>query len=276
MDLSNVSPLVVYTTAISILVVFLSSRLVHVIRSIQNNRRRCSDNDDTIFMMASTSSKKSVSPTKNTTRQIKTMVVLGSGGHTTEMIRLLRELDVNRYAPVIYVVANSDTTSIPRLQKFIREEEKNGLRQKDLSLWRGRHPDERCGGFGAVAAVHRLPRAREVHQSYLTSIFTTLHSFIQTLLLLIKVRPELILANGPGTCVPVVYAAFILRILTLGYGVSSKVVFVESLCRVQTLSLSGRLVYPIVDSFVVHWPYLQRKYPLVEVCDVFVLQHDGQ
>lgn len=276
MDLSNVSPLVVYTTAISILVVFLSSRLVHVIRSIQNNRRRCSDNDDTIFMMASTSSKKSVSPTKNTTRQIKTMVVLGSGGHTTEMIRLLRELDVNRYAPVIYVVANSDTTSIPRLQKFIREEEKNGLRQKDLSLWRGRHPDERCGGFGAVAAVHRLPRAREVHQSYLTSIFTTLHSFIQTLLLLIRVRPELILANGPGTCVPVVYAAFILRILTLGYGVSSKVVFVESLCRVQTLSLSGRLVYPIVDSFVVHWPYLQRKYPLVEVCDVFVLQHDGQ
>ncbi|KAL7533451.1 hypothetical protein ACHAXR_005240 [Thalassiosira sp. AJA248-18] len=202
------------------------------------------------------------------------------------MIRLLQELDARRYTPVVYVVADSDTTSIPRLQRYIREGDSNGKKGGRV-VWEGRYPaeEENCSSADTTecnksknctapaAVVHRLPRAREVHQSYLSSIFTTLHSFIQTLLLLWKVRPELILANGPGTCVPVIYSAFLFRVLWPLLG--CKVIFVESLCRVQTLSLSGKLVYPIVDQFVVHWPYLQKKYPLVEVCDVFV-QHDGQ
>ena len=189
------------------------------------------------------------------------------------MMRLLQELDARRYAPVNYVVADSDTTSIPRLQKYIREDDDNGQRR-----WEGRNPAESSSADTQCkyAVVHRLPRAREVHQSYLSSVFTTLQSFLRTLILLWKVRPELVLANGPGTCVPVIYSAFLLRVL-LGSSSSHccKVIFVESLCRVKTLSLSGRLVYPIVDQFVVHWPCLKRNYPMVEVCDVFV-PHDKQ
>eukprot|EP00571_Detonula_confervacea_P009486 CAMPEP_0172314650 /NCGR_PEP_ID=MMETSP1058-20130122/23040_1 /TAXON_ID=83371 /ORGANISM="Detonula confervacea, Strain CCMP 353" /LENGTH=243 /DNA_ID=CAMNT_0013028571 /DNA_START=248 /DNA_END=979 /DNA_ORIENTATION=- len=215
--------------------------------------------------------------------KVKTMIVLGSGGHTTEMMRLLQELDPGRYAPVIYVVADSDTTSIPRLQKYIIRQGEGHVGQQ--GRWEGRYPAESACEKGAAAAhstslccapVHRLPRAREVHQSYLSSIVTTLHSFLQTLILLWKVQPELILANGPGTCVPVIYSAFLFRLSLLGSRSSyrCKVIFVESLCRVRTLSLSGKLVYPIVDRFVVHWPYLRRKYPMVEVCDVLV-RHDG-
>lgn len=52
---------------------------------------------------------------------VKTMIVLGSGtfvnlglrigGHTSEMISLIRNLDPSHYAPIVFVHAESDTKS---------------------------------------------------------------------------------------------------------------------------------------------------------------------
>lgn len=41
----------------------------------------------------------------------RTMAVLGSGGHTTEMLKLMKRLDRNVYSPVAFVVAETDKTS---------------------------------------------------------------------------------------------------------------------------------------------------------------------
>ena len=38
-------------------------------------------------------------------------------------------------------------------------------------------------------------------------------------------------------------------------------VYVESIARVETLSLSGKILYRIADQMFVQWPQLQRKYP---------------
>jgi len=40
------------------------------------------------------------------------------------------------------------------------------------------------------------------------------------------------------------------------------VVFVESVCRVKTLSMTGLLLYLIADVFIVQWPQLALKYRL--------------
>jgi beta-1,4-N-acetylglucosaminyltransferase len=40
-----------------------------------------------------------------------------------------------------------------------------------------------------------------------------------------------------------------------------KLIFLESFCRVQHLSLTGRILYPIVNLFIVHWPQLTQQYP---------------
>ena len=221
----------------------------------------------------------------------KTMVVLGSGGHTSEMMRLIDELDPTTYGPMVYIIADTDGTSLARLEGHVAKRA-GGC--------------ERIGiGSGASGAaqleVHRVPRAREVHQSYATSVLTTLRSFAWTVILLLRVRPDLIIANGPGTCIPILYASFLLRALSniiflpidcarSGFSTMHatsppasstssslrrcRLVFVESVCRVRTLSLSGRLAYPIVDLFVVHWPYLTERYPRARVSDVFVHHRD--
>lgn len=66
------------------------------------------------------------------------------------------------------------------------------------------------------------------------------------------------LCNGPGTCVPPCVAAVLLGL----FGVKKVlIVFVESVCRVQTLSLTGRILYWLSDYFFVQWPPLRDKYP---------------
>ena len=138
---------------------------------------------------------------------MKTMVVLGSGGHTTEMLTLIKNLDQTRYAPLIYVVATTDTTSIRRLAAV--DTSSNHHRKADVIL--------------------KIPRSREVGQSYISSIWTTLWSFLFAIRIVLGVRPNLLLCNGPGTCLPIAVVTLILRILGLCEG---RIVFVESFCRV--------------------------------------------
>ncbi|KXS10087.1 glycosyltransferase family 1 protein [Gonapodya prolifera JEL478] len=167
-------------------------------------------------------------------------IVLGSGGHTAEMMRLVRSLPPSRYAPRKYVLAETDTISEEKARSF-----------------------ERSIGAaeGIDYTVVKVPRSREVKQSYITAILTTLRAVPASLRAVVAGAPELIICNGPGTCVPICAWAFILRVL-FGYRVIT--MFVESYARVQSLSLSGKLLYPFVDCFVVQWEGLKERYPRAE------------
>lgn len=178
--------------------------------------------------------------TVRTLLQMKTLVVLGSGGHTTEMLQMIQHLDTKLYDPLIYVIAATDDTSERRFKAF-----------------GGRLPSE----------TFYIPRSREVGQSYITSVVSTLWACLFSFWLVAKIRPTLLLCNGPGTCIPVAVAAFFFRCLGLCEG---NVVFVESFCRVESLSLSGKLLYPFADMFVVHWDELHAKYPRSATISTFV------
>jgi UDP-N-acetylglucosamine:LPS N-acetylglucosamine transferase len=58
-------------------------------------------------------------------------------------------------------------------------------------------------------------------------------------------RPDAILSTGAGLAVPFFLVGKLLRI---------KLVYVESLTRTESVSLSGRLVYPLADRFFAQWP----------------------
>jgi beta-1,4-N-acetylglucosaminyltransferase len=142
---------------------------------------------------------------------ISTVVVLGSGGHTTEMLQLLQSLNPDLYQPLTFIVAKTDTTSMRRVEAM-------SIRRPDV--------------------VYHIPRAREVGQSYLTSIGTTIWSLMFTLALVFRIRPGLLLCNGPGTCLPIAVWTFMGRILGLWEG---KIVFCESFCRVTRYEPMGLL-----------------------------------
>lgn len=130
-----------------------------------------------------------------------------AGGHTTELLALLSTLPKSEYEPFVYTVSSGDTFSLAKAQAF--EEARRG------SPKLAAHP---------LQALE-IPRARSVGQSWLTTPFTLAWSFLFCILH-IGIAPlvscwthatplpvvDVVLMNGPATCVPVVLVAHMLRV----------------------------------------------------------------
>jgi beta-1,4-N-acetylglucosaminyltransferase len=175
------------------------------------------------------------------TALIKTVVVLGSGGHTTEMLELVKNLSPHYYTPLIYIIATTDTTSEQRVHAHAAhaQQQQQQQRRRDLSN----------------VPILRIPRSREVGQSYASSIVTTLWSFVHAIWLVARLRPGLVLCNGPGTCLPIAISAFLFRILGVCEG---KIVFVESFCRVERYVV---LLFVVIVIIVVERENGERQGP---------------
>ncbi|EFN51637.1 hypothetical protein CHLNCDRAFT_27798, partial [Chlorella variabilis] len=105
-----------------------------------------------------------------------------------------------------------------------------------------------------------IPRSREVGQSFLSSVPTTLKALWAAVAVVLDHQPDLVLMNGPGTCIPIAAAAWLFRLLGVCGG---KVVYVESIARVYRLSLSGKILYHarLAHTFFVQWEELLQRYP---------------
>jgi UDP-N-acetylglucosamine:LPS N-acetylglucosamine transferase len=83
------------------------------------------------------------------------------------------------------------------------------------------------------------------------SVWRTLLNAWQTLGVLVRERPALILSTGADVAVPA---------LILGKLLGAEIIFIETAGTVRP-SLSGRLAYPIADLFIVPWPEKLRVFP---------------
>ncbi|ORC91028.1 putative glycosyltransferase family 28 protein [Trypanosoma theileri] len=166
-------------------------------------------------------------------------VVLGSGGHTSEMMRAIKalSLDMWRANRPFYVVSETDKHSASIAVEF------------------------ETVNFRRCCRLHNIPRAREVGQSYFLSIFSTLRAIWWSLFLIISEKPDVILVNGPGVCVPVVVTALLVAFFSPSwYYRRPAIAFMESFTCVYHLSLSGRLLIPFCDVWTVHWQSLYDAY----------------
>lgn len=82
-----------------------------------------------------------------------------------------------------------------------------------------------------------------------TNVFRMLRAFFWTFRVLRLERPDVVLSLGAEIAIPFFYWAKILRM---------RRIYIESFCRVNNLSRTGKLVYPIVDVFMVQWPQLLK------------------
>ena len=166
-------------------------------------------------------------------------VFLGSGGHTAELLQLVSALPTDRYAQRIYLVSSGDRFSL----------------EKAKDLERRLSPASTTGAVtpqGPVAKVIQIPRARKVHQSFLTTPLSLAHS-IAFCVDQVALRPllrrfvsakrsdtgilaDVILMNGPGTCVPIVASVYVLRVSGLSCG---SVVEIDLTYRLQDTDIGS-------------------------------------
>lgn len=182
---------------------------------------------------------------------IRFMAIMGSGGHTMELSSLIKSLKQKNYQERYYIIADTDTLS----------EEKVHVLEKETF------------NYGKYK-IMKIPRSREVGQSYFTSIFSTLKAFFACLKVVYEVKPNCLFTNGPGTAIPVVFAIFLFDLL---FGRDCRIIFIESFARVKTLSLTGKILYytKVADVIIVQWNDLVKKFPRVEYIPFFFTFSDS-
>ena len=70
--------------------------------------------------------------------------------------------------------------------------------------------------------------------------------------LLRKKRPDLIISSGAAVAVPFFY---------IGKLLGAKLIYLEVYDRLDSPTLTGKLVYPIADRFIVQWEEMRKVYP---------------
>lgn len=67
-----------------------------------------------------------------------------------------------------------------------------------------------------------------------------------------KEKPDLIISSGAAVAVPFFY---------LGKMMGAKLIYIEVFDRVDKPTMTGKMVYPIVDKFIVQWEEMKKVYP---------------
>lgn len=67
-----------------------------------------------------------------------------------------------------------------------------------------------------------------------------------------KEKPNLIISSGAAVAVPFFY---------IGKLMGAKTIYIEVFDRINKSTVTGKLVYPIADKFVVQWEEMKKVYP---------------
>lgn len=67
-----------------------------------------------------------------------------------------------------------------------------------------------------------------------------------------KEKPDLIISSGAAVAIPFFY---------LGKLFGAKTIYIEVFDRIDKPTVSGKLVYPVTDKFIVQWEEMKKVYP---------------
>ena len=67
-----------------------------------------------------------------------------------------------------------------------------------------------------------------------------------------KFHPDYIITTGAHTAGPMCY---------IGKFFGSRIIFIETFANINTKTVTGKMVYPIADKFIVQWPTMKKLYP---------------
>jgi beta-1,4-N-acetylglucosaminyltransferase len=186
------------------------------------------------------------------------LFVLGSGGHTKEMLMMMDDgfCDFDHFHRR-YLITSGDSMSL------------NHMKDYEDSLQRLCEGSEHSPG---TYDLHTVTRARRVHQPLWSTPLTALLSVLDIFpVLLLEPRvgteslprfPRLIFSNGPATGFFVALAAHVLKLFYIVPEDDMKFIYIESWARISTLSLTGKLLHytGLADVFLVQHAEVAARY----------------
>lgn len=85
----------------------------------------------------------------------------------------------------------------------------------------------------------------------LTYPFKLLYNCFKSLFIYFKVHPDYIITTGAHTAGPM---------CCIGKIFGSRIIYIESFANISTKTVTGKLLYPIADKFIVQWEEMKKLY----------------
>lgn len=105
---------------------------------------------------------------------------------------------------------------------------------------------------GKLSKYGQVYVVRECNREHPLRVIMALASCLS---IIIRQRPDVVISTGAAVgCITCL----------LGKLLGAKIVWIDSITNVERISLSGKLIRPIADLFIVQWPELAEKYGSVE------------
>ncbi len=108
------------------------------------------------------------------------------------------------------------------------------------------------GGFVELNVCKRVYYLRQINRKEILFIPKFIKIFFQSFYILLKENPHFIISTGALVTFP---------ICVLGKIMGKRVIYIESFARVDTASLTGKLMYRIADLFIIQWEELLEIFP---------------
>jgi beta-1,4-N-acetylglucosaminyltransferase len=108
------------------------------------------------------------------------------------------------------------------------------------------------GGFIELNVCRRVYYLRHINRKEIMFILKFINIFFQSFYILRKEKPDYIISTGALATFP---------ISVLGKLMGKRVIYIESFARVDTASLTGKLMYKIADLFIVQWEDMLKIFP---------------
>jgi beta-1,4-N-acetylglucosaminyltransferase len=89
--------------------------------------------------------------------------------------------------------------------------------------------------------------------SHIENYFFLFINFFEAFKILRKIKPDLIISTGASP-------AFVVSLISK-YFYNSKIIYIESITRIQSPSKTGKIMYFIADLFIYRHPSLSRFFP---------------
>ena len=84
------------------------------------------------------------------------------------------------------------------------------------------------------------------------NVINLIRNTVLAVKILKKEKPDLIISSGAAVAVPFFY---------IGKLMGAKTVYVEIFDRIDHSSMTGKMVYPVTDRFIVEWEEMKKVYP---------------
>lgn len=92
----------------------------------------------------------------------------------------------------------------------------------------------------------------QVNRREKSFIFRMIGNSLKTLRILISERPDVVISTGALATIPM---------CLFGKIFGKKIIFIESFAKVNSQTLTGKLVYKFADRFYVQWEEMKQFYP---------------